>query len=268
MKKNRVPVRFTGQHFTIDTPLIIDAIHLSEIEKEDIVLDIGAGLGFITDHLAKYSNYIIAIENDARLVAELNRKFKLNKTVKIFHADVREFQFPKKSFKTVSNIPYGITSDILKSLMFTHLEYFDQGCLIIQLDPAQKLIRKKIFNPYVIFYHTFYRLELMYEISGSSFLPPPTVKSALLKINRHQESSVPIEMKKKYLDFLHFIMRYPDLTVRTSLKKIFRKLQVREVADKYGVKLDKPVSDMSISQFAGCFNEMLRAVPEKFYPSR
>lgn len=46
MKKNRVPVRFTGQHFTIDTRLINDAIRLADVQKEDLVLDIGAGLGF------------------------------------------------------------------------------------------------------------------------------------------------------------------------------------------------------------------------------
>ena len=65
MKKNRVPVRFTGQHFTIDTRLINDAIRLADVQKEDLVLDIGAGLGFLTVHLAKNSDNVIAIENDS-----------------------------------------------------------------------------------------------------------------------------------------------------------------------------------------------------------
>lgn len=56
MKTRRVPVRFTGQHFTIDTLLIKDAIRIADIQKKDMVLDIGAGRGFLTIHLIKYTD--------------------------------------------------------------------------------------------------------------------------------------------------------------------------------------------------------------------
>lgn len=268
MKKNRVPVRFTGQHFTIDTRLINDAIRLADVQKEDLVLDIGAGLGFLTVHLAKNADNVIAIENNRRFVSELRSKFGCNKKVNIVAIDYMRFSFPQKHFKVVSNIPYGITSDILKSLMFTNLEYFTQGCLIMQLEPAQKLVQQKFFNPYVVFYHTFFRLELMYEISPKSFLPPPTVKSALLKISKKKCENIGVEMKEKYLDFLYFMLHFPDLPVRTALKKIFRKQQVRELSEKSGLKLDNSVCTMSAQQFLECFVEMLKVVPDRFHPKK
>ncbi|NLO70566.1 MAG: 23S ribosomal RNA methyltransferase Erm [Porphyromonadaceae bacterium] len=266
MKKYRLPVRVTGQHFTVNSLLIHGAIRLAEIQKKDLVLDIGAGRGFLTDHLAKFAGSVIAIENDPRLVAELKSKFKSNANVTVIGVDFRQFPIPKKPFKVVSNIPYGITSDILKTLMFHHVEYFAQGCLVMQLEPALKLIQRDFYNPYVVFYHTFYTLELMYKVSPSSFMPPPTVWSALLRISKNKGVNVSVETKEKYLDFLYFMLRFPDMPTRTVLKKIFRKQQVRELAKMYELNLDNPVRKMSAQQFSACFAEMLKLVPNKFHP--
>ena len=71
MIKNKLPVRFTGQHFTIDKVLIADAIKIAKINETDTVLDIGAGKGFITVHLVRQCTNIIAIENDKSLLSIL-----------------------------------------------------------------------------------------------------------------------------------------------------------------------------------------------------
>ena len=68
MTKKKLPVRFTGQHFTIDKVLIKDAIRQANISNQDTVLDIGAGKGFLTVHLLKIANNVVAIENDTALV--------------------------------------------------------------------------------------------------------------------------------------------------------------------------------------------------------
>lgn len=266
MKKHRVPVRCTGQHFTIDSALINDAIRLAEIKKEDVVLDIGAGLGFLTVRLVRYSEKVIAIENDARLILELKSKFALNRNLTLIEADFRKWSIPRECFKVVSNIPYGITSDILRSLMFNNAEYFTKGCLIMQSEPAKKLTQQRFFNPYVVFYHTFFDLELICEVSPDSFMPPPTVKSALLKISKKEYSCIGIEMKEKYIDFLRFMLKFPELQVRTILKKIFRKRQIRVLSEKYDLNPDSAVAVLSPRQFSGCFIEMLEAVPDKLHP--
>ncbi|MVZ67584.1 rRNA adenine methyltransferase [Sphingobacterium sp. DK4209] len=267
MRKRNVPIRFTGQHFTVDTVLIKDAIHLIDLQKDDTVLDIGAGSGFLTVHLMKYSENVIVIENDRRLVSELKSKFKMNNNVMIAGIDYRKFSVPQKTFKVVSNIPYSITSEILKSLMYHNFELFNQGCLIVQLDCARKLVRRKYFNPYLIFYHTFFKIELIYEISPNSFMPPPKVKSALLKITKKKYIDViDVEQKVRYLDFLHFMMKYPDLPLRTVLKKLFRKEQVRILAQTYNIMPEKPVQVMSAENFLRCFASMLEIVPVNYQP--
>lgn len=266
MNKNKLPVRFTGQHFTIDKVLIEDAIKQSRINQNDTVLDIGAGKGFLTVHLLQKAKLVIAIENDFELITHLKHKFKQTQNIQVFGCDFRNYKIPNFSFKVVSNIPFGITSEILKILMFENMESFQGGSIFLQLEPAKKLFVDKIFNPYTILYHTFYSLKIVYEINPNSFIPPPTVKSAFLKIER-KPLHIDFNQKVKYLNFLSFLLQKPNLPVRTAFKLIFRKSQVNEISEKLGINLNLKIVNLSPSQWEDCFIEMLKVVPEKFHPS-
>ena len=266
MTKKKLPVRFTGQHFTIDKVLIKDAIKESNINQHDTVLDIGAGKGFLTVHLLKSANKVIAIENDVALSQYLREKFIHAQNIQVVRCDYRNFVVPKVPFKVVSNIPFGITSDIFSSLMFENIEYFLGGSIILQSEPAKKLFSSKVYNPLTVLYHTYYNLKFLYEINPESFLPPPTVKSALLRIER-KRISLDIGLKVKYLNFVSYMLQKPDLTVKTAMKSIFRKKQVRSISEKFGVDLNSKIVCLSANQWKNCFLEMLKVVPEKFHPS-
>ena len=264
--KKKLPVRFTGQHFTIDKVLIKDAIRQANISNQDTVLDIGAGKGFLTVHLLKIANNVVAIENDTALVEHLRKLFSDARNVQVVGCDFRNFAVPKFPFKVVSNIPYGITSDIFKILMFESLGNFLGGSIVLQLEPTQKLFSRKLYNPYTVFYHTFFDLKLVYEVGPESFLPPPTVKSALLNIKR-KHLFFDFKFKAKYLAFISCLLEKPDLSVKTALKSIFRKSQVRSISEKFGLNLNAQIVCLSPSQWLNCFLEMLEVVPEKFHPS-
>lgn len=267
MTKKRLPVRFTGQHFTIDKVLIEDAIKQARINSNDTVLDIGAGKGFLTVHLLQKAKTVIAIENDFGLVNHLSKKFTNAQNVQIVGCDFRDYKLLRVPFKVVSNIPYGITSEILKSLLFENVENFMGGSIVLQFEPAKKLLSNKIYNPLTVFYRTFFDLRLLYEASPKSFLPPPTVKSALLRVER-KECSMKFELKVKYLNFISYLLQKPDLSVRMALKTLFRKKQVRSISKKYGVNLNSQIVCLPASQWKNCFLEMLEVVPEKFHPSK
>jgi len=267
MTKKKLPVRFTGQHFTIDKVLIKDVIKQANINNQDTVLDIGAGKGFLTVHLLRNVQKVIAIENDADLTQNLRKKFANAQNVQVIGCDFKNFRVPKYPFRVVSNIPYGITSEIFKNLMFENVENFMGGSIVLQSEPAQKLFSNKIYNPLTVLYHTFYDLNFLYEISPKSFLPPPTVDSALLKIERKQTIAFDFELKTKYLVFISYMLQKPDLPVRTALKSIFRKKQVRSISGKFGIDLNSKIVCLSPSQWNSCFLEMLEVVPEKFHPS-
>jgi len=265
MTKKKLPVRFTGQHFTIDKVLIEDAIKQSNITQTDTVLDIGAGKGFITVHLLRNAYSVIAIENDIDLSRYLIKKYSNAQNLVIETCDFRDFSVPKTPFKVVSNIPFGITSQIFKILMFENIEHFQGGSIILQLEAAKKILSEKVYNPFTVLYNTFFDLKLLYEISPTSFLPPPTVKSALLCIEKKQ-TSFDYEFKVNYLAFITKLLQKPDITVRTALKTIFRKNQIKSISEKFGINLNIQIVCMSACQWKNCFLEMREVVPEKFHP--
>ena len=106
----------------------------------------------------------------------------------------------------------------------------------------------------------------VYEVGPESFLPPPTVKSALLNIKR-KHLFFDFKIKAKYLAFISCLLEKPDLSVKTALKSIFRKSQVRTISEKFGLNLNAQIVCLSPSQWLNCFLEMLEVVPEKFHPS-
>lgn len=266
MRRKKVPVRFTGQHFTINPIVIEDAIRFAKLTRNDITLDIGAGRGSITTSLARVCSKIIAIEKDRDLVSFLRKKFTGSNKIKVIEADIRQYHLPEMPFKTVSNIPYHITADILKRLMFEYAEHFRGGTLVMQLESAQKLVMKRIFNPYTILYRTFFDIRLMYEVPQGSFLPPPKVRSALIRIERKETVGICITQKRQYLDFLIFMLKFPNKSIRVILKTIFRKQQVREVSNQYQINPDSDVVDLSVYQWAGCFRYMVEKVPRQYHP--
>src|SRR5699024_11415389 len=145
------------------------------------------------------------IENDVTLSLHLSKTFINSQNVQVVRCDFRNFVVPKVPFKVVSNIPFSITSDIFKILMFENVKYFLGGSIILQSEPAKKLFSNKIYNPLTVLYHTFYDLKFLYEINPESFLPPPTVKSALLRIERKQIYFV-IGIIVMYLKFVLFML--------------------------------------------------------------
>lgn len=245
------------------------ALHfINDSAAEELLVNrhIGAGKGFLTVHLLKIANNVVAIENDTALVEHLRKLFSDARNVQVVGCDFRNFAVPKFPFKVVSNIPYGITSDIFKILMFESLGNFLGGSIVLQLEPTQKLFSRKLYNPYTVFYHTFFDLKLVYEVGPESFFPPPTVKSALLNIKRKQ-LFFDFKFKAKYLAFISCLLEKPDLSVKTALKSIFRKSQVRSISEKFGLNLNAQIVCLSPSQWVNCFLEMLEVVPEKFHPS-
>lgn len=80
-------------------------------------------------------------------------------------------------------------------------------------------------------------------------------------------NNIGVVMKEKYLSFLYFMMKFSDFPSRTVLKKLFRKQQVRELEERYGLALDNPICLMSAEQFLGCFTAMLTLVPTDYHPN-
>ena len=133
-------------------------------------------------------------------------------------------------------------------------------------NPGQHFVAQELIKIIINHVAELRDLKLVYEVGPESFLPPPTVKSALLNIKR-KHLFFDFKFKAKYLAFISCLLEKPDLSVKTALKSIFRKSQVRSISEKFGLNLNAQIVCLSPSQWLNCFLEMLEVVPEKFHPS-
>ncbi len=173
-----------GQHFLVDSEAVASIIVAANIKQHDTVLEIGPGLGVMTDELAKTGAQIVAVETDAKLVELLRRRMPENVQVK--EADIMNFELGElaPAYKVVANVPYYITSSIIRLLMEAPNPPA-QSVLLIQKEVAQRLVAKpgqlSILALSVQYYAD---VELVVEVSKDKFWPAPKVDSAVVRIVR------------------------------------------------------------------------------------
>jgi len=198
-KYNLRPSRRLGQNFLVDEKVLRKIIEAAELSKNDIVLEIGPGIGNLTVKLAKRVKKVVAVEKDQRMIEILKENLKDFKNVKIIKADILKFS-PKiynlksKIYKVVANIPYYLTSPLIRKFVETVEVKPQLLVLMVQKEVAQRICTKppdmSILAVSVQFYA---KAEIISFVSKKSFWPQPKVDSAIIKIIP-RKSALPIRV--------------------------------------------------------------------------
>ena len=200
-----------GQNFLINGEVIQDIIDEANIQPDDTVVEIGPGVGFVTEQLVKYAKEVIAIELDEEAIKELE---KLNApNLKIIHADILKTDLStlcEGSIKVVANIPYYITSPIIAHLLgeVDDLDNKNRNkitdiILMVQEEVARRMVAdenspSKQYGLLTILSQFWADVEIFRLVGRKSFFPAPKVNSALVKL------VVKKEPKLKLTDYTHF----------------------------------------------------------------
>jgi 16S rRNA (adenine1518-N6/adenine1519-N6)-dimethyltransferase len=175
------PNRLLGQNFMVDSSILQNMIDYASLSQNDVVLDIGAGLGFLTRFLANKCERVLAVESDAGLVKGLREQVKDLPQVKIVEGDVFKVRIPKFS-KVVSVPPYHISSSLL--LWLFH-QKFDCAVLILQKEFANRLVAPVKSEDYgwlaVVAYY-YVEVELLDDVPKWMFYPQPKVNSVVTRL--------------------------------------------------------------------------------------
>ena len=179
-----------GQHFLIDENIlsaIIDAAHIGEQEH---VIEIGPGIGVLTTELLKKTQNVTAIEIDESLIpllqsycASVLPSYKLE----IINDNALEVPFPSQPYKIVANIPYHITSPLLRHAFLESETFPTSMTLLIQKEVAQKICDTKKAGILTVLVNLFGTPHYVTHVAPECFLPPPKVDSAVLHIDCKQE---------------------------------------------------------------------------------
>ena len=192
------PNKRLGQNFLISQKVLRRIIQTAELSKKDIVLEIGPGLGALTQELAQRAKKVIAVEKDKRMVEILKNTLKDRQNIEIIHGDILDIirDSPSDtvldsrtvseglSLKIVANIPYYLTSPLIR--LFLELKTPPQEMiLLIQKEVAQRICAKPPKMSLLAVAVQFYsQPKIISYVSKKSFWPQPKVDSAIIKIGQ------------------------------------------------------------------------------------
>jgi 16S rRNA (adenine1518-N6/adenine1519-N6)-dimethyltransferase len=214
------PNKKLGQNFLVDENLIEKIILISELSPDDVILEIGPGLGGLTEKIASKVKKIFAIEIDQNLYSYLKQKFTDHENIKVIHGDILKIDIPKHD-KIVSNIPYTITGPIFEKFFFKKQP--PQGILTIERSIAERIFQPKEYKKLsriTISVNTFMNPILNNPISRNCFYPIPKIDLSIIKLEPKQNLHPFIKDKTSieyYLKFIAGIMPYKNKDISNAL---------------------------------------------------
>jgi 16S rRNA (adenine1518-N6/adenine1519-N6)-dimethyltransferase len=232
--------RESGQNFLIDDHVLAEIVKAAELNKNDLVLEIGPGLGVLTKELLKFSQKVVAVERDKRLFNYLKKNLSKD-NLELINADFLKFDvlkiFKDQKFKVVANIPYYITGKILR-VLFELKNKPKLIVLLVQKEVAQRVCAKKgDLSVLAIMVQTFAEGEIARIVKNTSFWPIPEVDSAILKMRVDESFSLGVN-QKEYFKLVKIGFSSRRKTILNNLRAGMRleKEEVEERLKKIGIE--------------------------------
>ena len=247
-----------GQNFLNDSNLSDEILDIAKIDEETEVLEIGPGLGFLTEKLIENSKFLTAFEIDDDLIPFLNKKFENKQNFKLIHqdfmeADLEKFFEDKKNVKVVANIPYYITSPIINKLL-EYRKNIDEIYLMVQKEVAERIASQPHSKNMSLLTHAvqFYaEAEYLFTVPKEKFDPVPKVDSAFLGIkilkDKRYESQI---SEEKYFKYLKEAFSNKRKSIVNNLTKLgFSKDVVGAALEKVGKTRLARTEEFSVQEF-------------------
>lgn len=202
-----------GQNFLIDSHILEKIIEAAEITKEDMVLEIGPGIGTMTQYLAEHAREVIAVEIDKTLIPILEDTLSAYDNVTVINEDILKVDIEalakekngNRPIKVVANLPYYITTPIIMGLFESHTP-LASITIMVQKEVADRMQAgpgTKDYGALSLAVQYYAKPEIMMNVSPGCFIPKPNVGSAVIRLTRYEQN--PVQVKDE--DFLFSLIR-------------------------------------------------------------
>ena len=251
MPDRAVRRRVLSQNFLVDRHAIDALVDGSGAGAGDLVVDIGAGNGLISAALVRRGAQVLAIERDPSLAERLRAKFATWPAVTVVEADVLETPWPAEPFRVVANIPFGITTKILRHLLDS--DVLARADLIVQAEVARKrgtAGRGTLLNAC---WEPWFEFGTGARIPAAAFRPRPRVDAAILIVTRRQPPLVAVASRRDYTDFVTAAFEGARPTVASALARAIPRSRFAGLARELGFGADALPAHLDVHQWAGLF---------------
>ncbi|MFM1651779.1 23S ribosomal RNA methyltransferase Erm [Brevibacillus sp. B_LB10_24] len=259
---------FSGQHLLRNKRIVQAIIGKASVHSTDTIVDLGAGKGALTFRLAEKAGKVLAIENDPAFAQKLRRMAEGYSNITIIEKDILKARLPVEPFSVVANIPFSITTPILKKLLDPPTSSFQKAILIVEKGAAKRFTAPLMRNPLILKWRMWFDMELVQVVSKYSFSPPPSVESAIFRITRKENAYVTPRHHDTFVGFAEYGLRYPDLPISEVLKGIFTPPQLRHLVKALGVDRHASICTLNELQWGIVFHTMLERVEAFRWPKR
>lgn len=249
-----------AQNFLRSSKLVRSLLGASSIAPGDVVYEIGPGRGIITAELVRSARKVIAIEKDPCLAEELRQRFQDMENIEIITNDFLRHRISHNEYKIFANIPYNITADILRRILFTSPSPAG-AYLVIQKEAAQKFSGCPNETQFSILAKPMFDLQIIRELRRTDFEPVPHVDSVLLRIEKRP---LPLVRKKDitlYRSFVHYGFGRWKHNLKRTFKPVFTYPQWKHLSRDLCFPLDATPSQLTFEQWLGLFECFKQRVP-------
>ncbi len=259
-----------GQNFLIDTHVLDKIISAAHITKEDMVLEIGPGIGTMTQYLAEAAGKVIAVEIDKNLIPILSDTLSEYQNVRIINEDVLKLDLRKladeenrgKAIKVVANLPYYITTPIIMGLFENHVPV-ESITVMVQKEVADRMQTgpgSKDYGALSLAVQYYAEPYIVANVPPNCFMPRPKVGSAVIRLTRHKEPPVEVKDEKLMFDIIRASFNQRRKTLANGLNNSDKITCSKEIITEAIEKLGKGPSvrgeALSLQEFASLSNDI------------
>ncbi|MEB1809647.1 MAG: 16S rRNA (adenine(1518)-N(6)/adenine(1519)-N(6))-dimethyltransferase RsmA [Bacillaceae bacterium] len=261
-----------GQNFLIDLNILARILDAAGVNEQVGAIEIGPGIGALTEQLAKRAEKVVAFEIDQRLLPVLGDTLSPYDNVKIIHSDVLKAdvsQVMREEFKegqdvmVVANLPYYVTTPILMKLLEEKLP-IKRIVVMIQKEVADRIAAKpgsKDYGSLSIAAQYYAKAETVFTVPKTVFVPQPNVESAVLRLTIREEPPVEVEDESFFFEVIRSSFAQRRKTIFNNLTHHFgkdRKEQIEVALTTASVDPKRRGETLSIEEFAQLSNELTR----------
>ncbi len=261
-----------GQNFLIDTRVLEKIISAADITEDDFVLEIGPGIGTMTQYLCEHARAVAAVEIDKNLIPILEDTLSVYENVEIIPQDILKIDINRlvqeknegNPIKVVANLPYYITTPIIMGLFESHVP-IESITVMVQKEVADRMQvgpGTKDYGALSLAVQYYAKPEIVANVPPNCFIPRPKVGSAVIRLDRHKEAPVQVKEEKQMFALIRASFNQRRKTLVNGLNNApdipYGKEQVIQALEEMGLPANVRGESLTLAQFARLSNLLSR----------